>query len=455
VTALRDLRHCFEGAVPAVIATAGADGTPNVTYLSRVLLVDDERVALSNQFFSKTSTNLAENPQANVLVLDPTSFDQYRLHLAYERTERRGPVFERLREEIAAIAALVGMASVFKLRAADIYRVVELDLVPSSSNRPGDPAPARQRREPVAVAAIAEVTRRLARARDLDTLVTTAVRALAEVCGYQHSLLLLLDEEGQRLYTVASHGYEVEGVGSEVQVGQGIVGLAAARAVPVRVGNVRQMQKYSTTVRRAFEDQGAIAPAASIPLPGLPGATSQVAVPALVGGQLVAVLLVEHLQPVAFDENDEHVLQVVAAIVAQAVEAGRTAASDEDDQLDAVPSAPAASPDGPATLVRFFPVDGSTFLDGDYLIKGVAGRILWSLVRQHVADGRVDFTNRELRLDASLELPPHRSNLESRLLLLQRRLEERAAPVQIERAARGRFQLRVTSPLRLETVDES
>jgi hypothetical protein len=153
------------------------------------------------------------------------------------------------------------------------------------------------------------------------------------------------------------------------------------------------------------------------------------------------------------------VLQVVAAIVGQAVEAGRTAAVD-DEQLDDASSGPAVAaasagpaPSGPATNVRFFPVDGSTFLDGDYLIKGVAGRILWSLVRQHAADGRTDFTNRELRLDASLELPPHRSNLESRLLLLQRRLEERGAPVQIERAARGRFQLRVTAPLRLETVD--
>ena len=112
-----------------MIATASADGIPNVTHLSRVHMVDDERVALSNQFFSKTTRNLAENPHACVLVIDPAHLRQYRLMLVYERTERRGPVFERLRRDVDAIAALTGMQDVFKLRSADIYRVVEIEQV--------------------------------------------------------------------------------------------------------------------------------------------------------------------------------------------------------------------------------------------------------------------------------------------------------------------------------------
>ena len=72
---LDDLRLCCEGAVPAVIATAAADGTPNITYLSRIHLVDAERIALSNQFFSKTQRNLAENPRASLLLVDPTTYD--------------------------------------------------------------------------------------------------------------------------------------------------------------------------------------------------------------------------------------------------------------------------------------------------------------------------------------------------------------------------------------------
>ena len=129
---LSRLARCFEGAIPAVIATASADGTPNITYLSRVHRVDDERVALSNQFFSKTAKNLAENPRANVLLLDPTTYDQFRLTVAYERTERRGPVFERLRADVDALAAIGGLMEVFKLRAADIYRVISAEKFPYS-----------------------------------------------------------------------------------------------------------------------------------------------------------------------------------------------------------------------------------------------------------------------------------------------------------------------------------
>ena len=73
--------------------------------------------------------NLAENPRRACCVIDPVTYDSYRLVVQYERTERRGPLFERLRRDIDAIAALTGMEGVFKLRSADVYRVFELELV--------------------------------------------------------------------------------------------------------------------------------------------------------------------------------------------------------------------------------------------------------------------------------------------------------------------------------------
>jgi predicted pyridoxine 5'-phosphate oxidase superfamily flavin-nucleotide-binding protein len=126
---LDDLRSCFEGLVPSIIATAAADGTPNVTHLSKVHYVDETHVALSNQFFSKTMRNLAENPRASVLVIDPVGYRWFRLTLQYERTERRGPLFDQLSRDIDAIAALTGMADVFRLKSADVYRVVDIELI--------------------------------------------------------------------------------------------------------------------------------------------------------------------------------------------------------------------------------------------------------------------------------------------------------------------------------------
>ena len=139
---LSEIAACFEGLIPATIATAGADGTPNVTHLSRVHMVDDDHVALSNQFFSKTIQNLAANPRACVGVVDPMTYNSYRLVLRYERTERRGPLFDRMRRDIDAIAALTGMEGVFKLRSADIYRVIATDLVRAAVHESGETAAA-------------------------------------------------------------------------------------------------------------------------------------------------------------------------------------------------------------------------------------------------------------------------------------------------------------------------
>lgn len=445
---LADLATCCEGAIPAVIATASADGTPNVTYLSKVRIVDDQRVALSNQFFSKTARNLVENPRASILLLDPRTYDQYRLTLRYERTDRRGPVFERLRVDVDVAAALEGMQDVYKLRAADIYRVVDIE--PMLSGRPPVDLDLRGVGDGLDAGRIAELSTRIGRCPDLDTVVQTAVRGLAELFDYQHSLLLLLDEEGTSLFTIASHGFEAEGVGSEVALGDGVIGLAAERCTPVTLGNVSQVTKYSRTVRHAYEESGEAGPGREIPVPGLPDASSRCAVPAMARGQLVGVLTVESRRSVAFGPADEAVLTVVASILASAIE------SDRAHEREATPPArggpaPPARP-GAATRVRFFDIDRSVFIDGEYLIKGVAGRILWALLGHHDREGRTDFTNREVRLDPSLELPPFKDNFESRLILLKRRLDERGAPMRVEKTGRGRFRLAVDGPLDLDLV---
>jgi len=442
---LRDLRRCFDGRIPAVVATASAGGVPNITHISLVHEVDSERVALSNQFMSKTSRNVVENPQASVLLVDPVSGSEYRLTIRYERTDRRGPVFERLRDDVDKVAAFSGMQDVFRLRSADIFRVETIEVV-----RDHDvPAARVSRQQTVGLAACAELAARMSRSVDLGAMVDVALDGLDQLLGYRHSSMMLLDEQGERLFTLASHGFAAEGVGSEIAIGDGIPGAAAQTCRPVRVGALNQLRRYSAAVRRSFEREGAIGPGQDIPLPALDDAESRLAVPAMVKGELVGVLVVESPLVAAFDDEDEAVLSMVAALIAQMAQLERA-------ELDASATAPVEPPAARVDVahevkVRFYPEDGSVFLDGDYLIRGVAGRVLWSLVSRHRATGQCEFANKELRLDKALELPGFRDNLDTRLVLLKRRLEERQSPIRIERTGRGRFRMDVTGTLSLET----
>jgi len=127
-----------------------------------------------------------------------------------------------------------------------------------------------------------------------------------------------------------------------------------------------------------------------------------------------------------------------------------------DDEAPAPPPAAAVAAPGVVQAtplrVRFFEADASIFLDDDYLIKGVAGSVLWKLLRDHDREGRTEFTNRELRLSPEIRLPDISDNLEARLALLTRRLVERNACLRIEKTGRGRFRLRVPRPLQLISV---
>lgn len=106
-----------------------------------------------------------------------------------------------------------------------------------------------------------------------------------------------------------------------------------------------------------------------------------------------------------------------------------------------------------AVEVHYYPRDGSVFLDTHYLIKGVAGAIFWKLAREHALSRRSEFSMRELRLAGhELRLPEVQDNLSVRLLLLQRRLVERGAAVQIHKTGRGRFRIDVHRTLRLTEV---
>lgn len=438
--ALGDIRACFEGAIPAIIATSDAQGVPNVAYISQVYYVDEQHVALSFQFFNKTRQNILANPQAVVLLIHPLTGQFHRLAIRYLRTETEGPLFEQMKAQLAGIASHSGMQGVFRLLGSDVYHVERIEALEGGSMQP---PPAR----PALLGAVRRASERLARSASLDEALAAVLSSLSQLMGVRHAMVLMLDEAGQRLYTVASAGYSTSGVGSEIAMGDGVIGVAARERTPVRIGHMTSAYLYSQAMRSSLEaNVPDIEPVTDIPYPGLAEPHSQLAVPIVSAARLLGVLFVESPQDLAFSYEDEDALVAIAGQLGAAIDLLQ-ATNEAGENEPAAPPAPAAQ--GAPLEVRHYPANDSIFIGESYLIKGVAGAILAKLLRDHAQSGRTEFTNRELRLDPALGLPDVCDNLEARLLLLQRRLAEHGTDLRIEKTGRGRFKLAMRRPVQL------
>ncbi|MDM0112203.1 GAF domain-containing protein [Variovorax sp. J22R133] len=459
-TTLHAIRACLEGAVPAMMATCAADGTPNVAYISQVFYVDERHVALSYQFFNKTRQNILANPFGTVLVMHPATAAFYRLHLRYLRTETTGALFEGMKAQLAGIASHSGMASVFRLLGSDVYEVQAIDSVPADGLLPAPPP------RTGLLAALRESAVRLAKCSGTDELLQATLAVLSDHLDVRHAMILMLDTSTQRLYTVASCGYSTSGVGSEIEMGHGVIGVAARECTPVRISHMTNAASYSHAVRTSMlEIEPGLLLETDIPFPGLAEPHSQLAVPIVSAGRVMGVLFVESPQDLRFGFEDEDVLVAMAGHLGAALDLLQAAAEPAPSPSAALATAevtanestePAPLPPpvagGAPLLLRHFGANDSVFIDENYLIKGVAGAIFWKLLREFTQLGRCEFSNRELRLDPAIRLPDVADNLEARLVLLQRRLVENSPYIRIEKTGRGRFRLRVDRPLNLAEI---
>ena len=437
------IRPCLEGTIPGVMATCGPDGMPNVTYVSQVEYVDARHLALSFQFFNKTRRNVLANPLTELLVIHPQHGAMYRMAARYLRTETEGAVFERMRAKLAGIASHTGMSGVFRLRGADLYAVDHVEQV--AEPQEPDTCTAANR-----LSVLRRASQRVAAAADLDGLVERLLDATQHDFGIAHAMLLMLEADGQRLYTVASRGYARSGAGAEIALGDGVIGVAARLATPIRINHATLEYGYLRTMREGVAEQLL---GREIPLPGLDKPGSQLALPVACGARLLGVLYVESAQDLRFDWDDEDALLTLATQAAAQMAALSAAPPADAAEADtAAAQAAARDPTAVPLRVRHYAVDDSVFLDDDYLIKGVAGAVLWKLLNDHAAHGRTEFSNRELRLAPEIRLPEVGDNLEARLVLLKRRLVDRDADVRLQKTGRGRFRLCVKRPLELSHV---
>jgi hypothetical protein len=212
--------------------------------------------------------------------------------------------------------------------------------------------------------------------------------------------------------------------------------------------------RYARAVRERAEALGRTeAIAREIPLPGLPDAASQIAVPLVNRNRLIGVLAVESKDPLAFLARENTLLTTLGSHLATAID--QLSRDMDDASMDRIGDAAPTHASRPASTRRFtfFQKDDCICVDGDYLIRNVPARILWRLLKQFRDEGRVEFTNRELRMDSWLGLPELKDNLETRLILLRRRLEQKCPDVRLVQRGRGRFALEADAAIDLLEKD--
>jgi hypothetical protein len=457
---LETLTPCFQGIIPAWLCTCSKSGIPNAAILSHVDYVDSRHVALSFQFFNKSKRNILENPKAMVRIVDPDTFQVYKLQLRFTRTETQGPLFESMRLRIEAIASYSGLKGIFKLLGADIYEVLSVEAVDyewgvEATNGSAAAHPAKGAEAPFTLKAMQELSERIHQAPTLDCLLDAILETLEKIFGFRHSMILLASERPDKLEMIASRGYPEGGVGSEVGFGEGIIGMVAEARKPIRISGLLRQFLYADAVRKRAQERGLCPKDQRIPLPGLEHPESQLGIPLLVRDELIGVLCIEADRSYRFHEEDRAYLEVLGGYLAIAIQNALLCerAAEGDETIAPRPHAEDALERKPAPRLRidveYYKGDECILVNGEYLVRGLPAKILWKVLREHRAGGGAEFTNRRLRLDKSLQLPEIKDNLESRLILLRRRLEERCPEIRIVQSGRGRFRLELGGQVEL------
>lgn len=439
---LEDFRSCFQGVYPSSFYTCSKDGIPNVNYLSQVYLIDEKHVAISGQFLNKTRKNLQENPLASVMLIRPNDLLHVELELHWKRSETSGEIFDRVAERINAIDSQIGGEGRWKLVSIEVFEVTKINVAEEY-------LPLLRETKPVTTFSLQRLQgamTELQKSKGLEDLYDSVLRILDQSFGFKHSMLLVPDDHTNRLITISTHGYNQAGVGSEVRIGEGIIGKVAESKRPLAfMGFKREMIYARTSITSADDDHFSRA----IELPTLPNTLSQIAVPLLSRNELIGILQIESVENFDLKESDEEFLMTFGSYVALLI---------ENFQMQESPEQPLTSKVTETRLseskihVAYYKNDDCIFIDGEYLIRNIPAKLLWKILKSYEAKGQTEFSNRELRMDPTLQLPDFKDNLETRLILLRKRLEKKCPAFKLPSCGRGKFRLELSSKFILEEI---
>ena len=181
----------------------------------------------------------------------------------------------------------------------------------------------RLERKTKEVEIIQQVSSKINATLDLESIAEAMLRSMDEFFGFQHSMILLLDEGAEALSVLATHGYDEQGVGAKVKVGMGVIGMVAKRRKLMRMANLGMQRGYMQAIRQQVSQSGDSELQAEVPLPGLADVESQVALPMLLEDELVGVFSVESRAVNIFDQADELLIGILANQAASALQHAR------------------------------------------------------------------------------------------------------------------------------------
>ena len=324
---LESLATCFQGILPAQLFTCSLDGIPNAAYLSHVEYVDHAHVALSFQFFNKSRRNVAENPNALVMVPDPDTGPGLAAAAEVRAIRDRGPA---VRSDGAA-----DRGDRVVLRPQGNLQAARRRRLRSAVDRAGARGSRRRRRRAgstrtprrcvdaiFTTRALQDLAGYINRADSLEALVDSILRGLDESLGFKHSAILVPTEEAGVLVTIATRGYPENGAGAEVRFGEGHRRPRGrgAQADPHFGADARHALRLRDAQGGRGRGRRSASRAPRFPMPGLANPESQLGVPLLVRGELVGVLCLESDVPYRFHEEDKASIELLGSYLAIAVQ---------------------------------------------------------------------------------------------------------------------------------------
>ena len=167
---------------------------------------------------------------------------------------------------------------------------------------------------------IERVASQISKTLNLDAIAKTMLISMEEYFDFKHSMILLLDGSESVLKVIATHGYEEEGIGAEVKIGVGVIGMVAKKKKLMRMANLGAQKQYMQAIKQQIQPSEETAVVDVTSLPGLKNAESQVAIPMLMEDELIGVFSVESDQVNIFDKSDELIIKILANQTANALQ---------------------------------------------------------------------------------------------------------------------------------------